>query len=807
MNKANKEYELFAFNRAIKTYLKAIETEGYSAESIAHLADCYRNLNQPENAAKWYAKATELGGISPQQIFNYGQVLATLQKYDEAAQWFTVYAGTETTVGAHYAENATYAKARINDATAYKVKNLSLNTSQSEFAPTFFNEKLVFASARTDIKKNQTSKTWIGKAANRLFMANGGKTGKLSAPNLLHSQLKNAFNEGPLSFSPDGNLVAFTKNNFNSGTRQTPSGGMQMSIFMGEVDNEDWTGSTAFVHNAVNSNSGYPSFSPDGKALYFASDRPGGFGGYDIYVCFKYENSWSAPENLGPVVNSQGNEITPFFDGTDLTFASDYHSGFGGYDVFRAEKTDFNFDRVYHLGTGVNTSYDDYGFIYDKSTNQGYLTSNRKGGKGAEDIYSVRLVSNQVVISVINESTGAPLAGASLDLGNCGLGIIKTNANGRIKLETVEGIDCGIAVSMPEFVAQTQQINTLSGKRDFKIGLKKESDITIGQVLHASTGAPLEDVTVKVTNRSKGSTLSVITDAQGKYSLAMSGDTKYNLRYSKVGYLEINQMIRNGATDGLKTIRLSPVDAITNQANTTSASSANSTKKTTSAPPAEPAVPKESGPITTLPNLDILTTPLDEGYAIQVMSLKTGDVQMADLEAKYSEIGAVYSKEINGMTKVRVGMFETKDEARKAQSALRTKGIEAGFIVPDMHPLKLQEKERAAVAAREKAAKEAAARKAAEKALANKPTTTAKGDIGTYKVRLGAYRNPQFFDSAAVKDIGTIERIKRGDFTIMVLTGFGNKWEANNGLKKAKAAGFNDAYVFNYQNGKMSRVK
>ena len=143
---------------------------------------------------------------------------------------------------------------------------------------------------------------------------------------------------------------------------------MQLSIFVGEVDDEDWTGSTAFVHNAVNSNTGYPSFSPDGKALYFASDRPGGFGGYDIYVCYQYGDSWSAPENLGPVVNSQGNEISPFFDGTDLTFSSDYHSGFGGYDVFRAEKTDFNFDRVYHLGTGVNTSYDDYGFVFDKKT-------------------------------------------------------------------------------------------------------------------------------------------------------------------------------------------------------------------------------------------------------------------------------------------------------------------------------------------------------------------------------------------------------------------------------------------------------
>lgn len=806
--KANKEYELFAFDRAVKTYLQTVEKEGYSSVTLAQLADCYRNLNQMANAEKWYAKATEAGPIPPEHIFRYAQVLTALQKYDEAAQWFTVYAANELVIGNHFAENAAYAKSKITDPTSYKVAGLAINTPSSDFAPTFLDNQLVVASSRTDVGKSSASKTWIGTNANRLFIADGAKTGKIANSKLLHSKLKNAFNEGPLSFSPDGRMVAFTKNNFSSGSRQIPSAGVQLSMFFSEVVNNDWTGSQPFKHNDIDANTGYPCFSPDGKALYFASDRKGGFGGYDIYVSYKYEENWSAPENLGPAVNSPGNEISPYFDGIDLSFSSDWHSGFGGYDVFRAEKNNLTWDNVYHLGTGINSSYDDYGFIFDKAANQGYLTSNRPGGKGAEDVYSLKLVSDQVVITVTNKATGNPIVGASVDLANCGLGIVKTDANGKIKLETVDGIDCGVGITMSEFLPQKMLLNTLSGKRDFRIGLTKQSDIVVGHVINNSTSQPLEDVTIKVTNRNTGITTSVKTDAGGKYSLTLNETAKYNLRYSKIGFLDINQMLRKGQIEGgLKTVGLTPIGGIiaNESSKIKNSTTARSAKVTSPAPP-----PSEAQPIVINENLDAMITNLKEGYAIQIMSLKTiEDLQLKDLRSKYGDVGDIYAKEINGLTKVRVGMYESRDEATKAQSALAAKGLGASFIVPDIHPLQLKSEE-------DKVEKQKAAAKAEAIVKANKLKEAAAGqtstkgsaaDATTYKVRLAAYKNTKWFEADKVQGIGTLERIVEGDLTIMVLTGFENKWAANKGMEKAKKIGFKDAYVFTYMNGVMKRSK
>jgi Tol biopolymer transport system component len=209
----------------------------------------------------------------------------------------------------------------------------------------------------------------------------------LQKPSFLRSDVQNNRNEGPVSFSSNGRRVAFSRNKFISGTRQIAETGMNMSIYIADVEEGTWKNVKAFPFNGSNYATGFPCLSPDGNKLIFASTQPGGFGGWDIYVSNLTSNGWSEPRNLGTPLNTPGNEVTPFFDGEDLYFSSDWHKGFGGLDVFRASLGREEITEVFHMGPGVNSPRDDYGFIFNTDDNIGYLTSTRSGGRGNEDIW------------------------------------------------------------------------------------------------------------------------------------------------------------------------------------------------------------------------------------------------------------------------------------------------------------------------------------------------------------------------------------------------------------------------------------
>ena len=750
MEMATKEYELFAYERAIKTYLKAIQSEGYSSDVLANLADAYAHLNNMKEAKKWYEKATALDEIPQQHILNYGKVLMALKDYDGAKEWFTVYATKDPVIGKHYIEKCDFAKAGINDAPTYQVAALSSNTSGSDFGAHLMGDKLIFASTRGDIQKDKMDKTWTGDNKNRLFVGLTDGKGVPQSIRLLHSELKNAFNEGPIAISPDGKTVAITKNHFIEGTRQIPSSGGQMSIFIAERDaNGDWTDAKAFIHNTIDASTGYPSFSPDGKKMYFASDRDGGFGGFDLYVTHKFDDQWSAPQNLGAVVNSPGHEISPNFNGENLTFASDWHPGFGGFDIFRAEKSSSKYDRVFHLGTGVNSSYDDYGFSYHSGKNIGYFTSNRPG-KGAEDLYSANFATSQIEFAVTDAANGAMISTALIDLTGCGLEAYTTDASGRLILESIDGFECNALVSAEGYLPVTQKVSTISGRKNFSIALSNAQEAFAGHVLDKVDGSPLGEVAIVVTNRASGTTSTVMTDANGKYNLTISPATEYLLRFSKAGFLEVNQSINSAKAQSMKTIYLIGTDV----AGTVARRTTPPPPPVEAAPAGEPSVEAplvtevvtsktpdavmiesettidlqtapagtvisttiepEPAPVVTAPAPAATTTTsapepaasdewvgydgalttakgtasVTEGYALQLASVKQMPHKLyEEYQSKLDKQGTLYVKEEGEYIKVRLGPFKDRAAAAKAQKEIKKSGFGKSFILKDVVPV------------------------------------------------------------------------------------------------------------------------
>ncbi|MEL7020005.1 MAG: hypothetical protein AAGK47_00220, partial [Bacteroidota bacterium] len=446
LRKANKQYELKAYNLAIKSYLEYIDKNPGNPTASGRLADAYRNLNQMDESARWYAETVKQPNIDPIHILNYGKVLMALGRYDAAKSQFLNYSRYFPEIGNHFAESAVFGKSQRSSQSGYLVSNELVNSPASDFGAAIgANRQVVYSSSRTDIQRNATN--WTGKAQNQLYIADLGSNGFLQSPRFYKNSLKNTYNEGLVAFSANGKWVAYTKNNFVDGTRHIASAGMELSIYIAELTpNGDWINPKPFPYNGADYSTGFPSLNADGSVLYFSSDRPDGFGGYDLFVSRRVGDTWSTPENLGATINSLGNEISPYFDGRNLFFSSDWHQGMGGYDIFRSEKENNNWVRIYHLGNQVNSGYDDYCYVYDYRSNLGYLTSNRPGGKGLEDIYKVTKNSGGITIRVRNATDRQPVAGAEVDFGSCGDERFQTDANGIYSFQSYEGLNCDIVV-------------------------------------------------------------------------------------------------------------------------------------------------------------------------------------------------------------------------------------------------------------------------------------------------------------------------------------------------------------------------
>ena len=718
LKKANKQYELHAFNLAIDSYKSALRRRPDSEEALGRLADCYRHLNDMEESAKWYAQAVKQRKVDPIHILNYGKVLKAMGRYAEAKQLFQRYAQEDALVGNHYAASCNFAISQLSAPSIYIVSPELINSSASEFGPAFYGDRVVYASARTDIQRSSTS--WTGGSFNQLFLANIDQiSGRLISPIFLKQSLDKAFNEGPLTFSSDLKTVIFTKNDFVDGTRHIGSSGMQLNIFEASVDPYgNWRNEKPFPYNDNGYSTGFPNLSPDGEQLYFASNRPDGFGGFDIYVSYKTANGWSTPENLGPVINSPGDEITPFYDGQSLFFSSDWHQGMGGYDVFRATQNNERWTRIIHLGSKVNSSGDDYGFIFDSFRNIGYLTSNRREGKGNGDIYKVSQSGDGIVVRVKNASDGSPIVGAEVDFTACNRGLHLTDANGVYSFQVQGNINCSVIIRRDSFVSSNLNISTssnLDGNRSFDVTLSRVGEEYIGKIVNYASRSPVKDITIFATNQNTGSFTETKSNQAGEYALALSPKSIYLLRYSAPGFRDVNRTVRT--TSGEDRSILGVISML-------------------------PSTTVGGGAIVTDGGGSSTPTDVKAGYAVQLAALGSPDLTKFEY---LNDLGQLYYKNEGSLYKVRLGVFSSRQGAEKALATAKSRGASGAFII----------EERGGPAGQ----------------IGGGNTSTIidednSGVVSKYKIQLGAFRNPQGFNASNISDLGVIEDRKRGNLTI-----------------------------------------
>ncbi|MGI0106291.1 OmpA family protein [Salinimicrobium sp. WS361] len=435
--KADRLYESFAYAKAIDVYKDLLEKDYKVEHNQRKLADSYFLLRDPENAAPLYAKVVEQPDVSPEYYYKYAQALRGVRRYDESRQWLKKYL--------EEGKNENLVEDLLNEEKiaiypgleTFRLNNVEFNSEFSDFGAYKGNGTIYFTSARAKGAKNPKIYDWNGEPFLDIYTV-PSKNGILES---LSGEVNSVRHEGPLVISKDGKTMYFTRNNYinNKNGKKDSEGVNHLKIYKASLENGQWTNIEELPFNNNNYSVGHPALSKDGQTLYFASEAPEGFGGSDLYKVSVKNGIFGTPENLGEQINTPGNEVFPFAaeDGK-LYFSSDGHKGYGLLDVFVVDLQ--NQENIFNLGEPINSNLDDFSFtISSEDISEGFVASNRPGGKGSDDIYQLSMLAPLVLKGTVTDSiNGKPIADATvrlMDENEQQIAFLKTDSVGYYEME------------------------------------------------------------------------------------------------------------------------------------------------------------------------------------------------------------------------------------------------------------------------------------------------------------------------------------------------------------------------------------
>lgn len=428
---ANKQFENLAYSESMKTYEKVFDRGFVDADLLKNTGDSYYLNGEYKAAYVWYNKLFtdfDTSALSPEYLYRYAETLQSIGDEKEAKIYFEKYASAApNSIRGSYIKSGKDSKSEIaKNSGRYNIKRLEINSPYTDYPNSMYDGKLMFTSARDTGNFTKRVFTWTGNAFTKLYASEIYEDGNLAKPTKLSSKVDTKYNESGSVITKDGKTMYFTRNNFNKGKRGKSSEGTTLlKIYRAELKKGKWTNVTELPINSDQFSTAHPVLNAAEDMLYFVSDRPGGYGASDIWRVKLLGTGFGKPENLGPTINTEGRETFPFINSNDeLYFSTDGRPGLGGLDVYATQlKTDGTFSKVLNVGTPVNSEFDDFAYIIDFKTKQGYFASNRKGGKGSDDIFSMletRMLLFECIQKiravVIDSKTNNVLTGANLKL-------------------------------------------------------------------------------------------------------------------------------------------------------------------------------------------------------------------------------------------------------------------------------------------------------------------------------------------------------------------------------------------------------
>jgi outer membrane protein OmpA-like peptidoglycan-associated protein/tetratricopeptide (TPR) repeat protein len=426
--KADKAYDKFAYVDAIKTYERLFEKGYKNPDMLQKLGNAYYFKAELDSAAKWYGELFALTqDVEPEYYYRYAQSLKAIKEYKKAdamLEQFHKKNGTDTRGKLASAQKDYLAVIKKNSG-RYTIENAGINSEFSDYGSAYYNNKVIFASARDTGGVRKSKHTWTGENFTNLYAAEMGGQGELTSAERFSKSLNSRFHESTPVFTKDGQTVYFTRNNFLTKKGKDKDGATLLKLYKATLNGDKWENITELPFNSDEYSVAHPALSTDEKTLYFVSNMPGTLGQSDIFKVSISGDTYGTPENLGNIINTEGRETFPFITPeNELFFASDGHPGLGGLDVFASKlEDDKTYQNVLNVGEPLNSSKDDFSYVINNKTHLGYVTSNRDGGQGNDDIYRFKETKKleykceQELSGVVTDKeSGAPIANAKVTL-------------------------------------------------------------------------------------------------------------------------------------------------------------------------------------------------------------------------------------------------------------------------------------------------------------------------------------------------------------------------------------------------------
>ena len=392
--KADRLFDRFEFVKAAEEYLKLANDEANDYYVISRLADSYYNIFDTKNAEKWFEKIVEENNI--EIIYKYTQMLKANGKYKESNIWMTKFSEMKPydSRAVAFRNTPNYIDKIVEKGKKFNIQNLSINSEYSDFGSTMFNNKLYFISSEEPgfLEKPYS---WSNEGFLNIYSSYINENGSY-LERVEFDDLNSKYHEGVITFMADGNTAYFTRESYfekeYEKSEDSKTKYSQLYIYRASKQNGKWSSIESLKINDQNYSNKNPMIGPKGEYLYFSSNMPGGYGQYDIYKAkINEDGSIGDPLNLGQKINTEGQEGFPFMSEDKIIyFSSDGHLGLGGLDVFYSKNIDTKWSNVRNVGMPVNSGADDFAFMINGD--DGYISSNRPGGVGKDDIYAIKKI-------------------------------------------------------------------------------------------------------------------------------------------------------------------------------------------------------------------------------------------------------------------------------------------------------------------------------------------------------------------------------------------------------------------------------
>lgn len=467
--KADKLFSKFEFVEAAKAYEKLI-SDGQGSEYVyGQLAESYYNVFNTVEAEKWFEKTLETSE-SPETIYKYAQMLKANGKYEKSNAQMSKFASMRPADhrAIAFVENPNYLPKILEKGKKFNVQDAGVNSELSDFGGTLRDGILYIASAR-----NGEGKTygWNEEPFLDIYASRKNEDGSFQTPMAI-KEINTKYHEGVVSFSPDGKTMYFSRESFHDKIFERDSLSRNkfsvLNLYRSNNELGVWSKGEALSLNSENYSVKNPAVSPDGKTLFFSSDMAGGMGQFDIYSApINEDGTVGEPTNLGQKVNTEGQEMFPFVSSDNtLYFSSDGQLGLGGMDVFFAKLVDGKVGPVRNVGIPVNGNADDFAFSINSETGEGFVSSNREGGMGSDDVYAVKVLQPicdvLVTITVKDSKNGQILKGATVNVLDSEGNTVSTkisDAKGEVNYIVECDTDLNLSAALDNYESGSASIN------------------------------------------------------------------------------------------------------------------------------------------------------------------------------------------------------------------------------------------------------------------------------------------------------------------------------------------------------------